>query len=286
MAKISEEGEAMLKPGSRELQTLLPHVLELHRCTAALKAAVVGKDAVGAAKRQQLQSDYLKATRRMCLATVKLCDSHWWPQLFIAAYRSTHPGRAHPLVDPEVLKGAFKGLISDNVLHVIVAQATKGQEVYLSRPTVSSWPNETPTARMFKEEIWRTVWIDVAYGSTFVFGPDCQAAMTLARMQGYPLHRIPKRDTATGLPTGKGRLVSDLSYVSEHGFSINSVTLLGLYDKFHMPRHSDIARDILVLRHWFPRLKILIAKLDVARAFRQKILSIGSFGVFAFRLGE
>ena len=51
-----------------------------------------------------------------------------------------------------------------------------------------------------------------------------------------------------------------------------------------MPRHADIARDILVLRQWFPKLAIVIAKLDVARAFRQKMLSVGSFGILACRL--
>ena len=62
------------------------------------------------------------------------------------------------------------------------------------------------------------------------------------------------------------------------------MTLIDLYDKFRMPTHADIARDILLLRHWFPNLAIVISKLDVARAFRQKFLSVGSFGVFAFLL--
>ena len=127
---------------------------------------------------------------------------------------------------------------------------------------------------MYKDEIWRTVWTDAAYESTFVFGPECKQAMDLANMQGYPLHRIPKRDTATGQPTGKGRLIADLSFENKEGHSINSMTLIDLYDKFRMPTHADIARDIMLLRHWFPKLDIVISKLDVARAFRQKLLSV------------
>ena len=210
-----------------------------------------------------------------------MCDSSRWPQLFLEAYRASHPERANPLVDPTALRQAFEGLIDDTVLRTVIAQATEGQEVYLNRPTQSSWPRETPTAKMYKDEIWRTVWTDAAYESTFVFGPECFRAMNLANMQGYPLHRIPKRDTATGQPTGKGRLIADLSFANENGHSINSTTLIDLYDKFRMPSHADVARDILLLRHWFPKLAILISKLDVARAFRQKMLSIGSFGVFA-----
>ncbi len=133
--------------------------------------------------------------------------------------------------------------------------------MYLNRPTQSSWPRETPTAKMYKGEIWRTVWTDAAYESTFVFRLECLKAMNLANMQGYPLHRIPKRDTATGQPTGKGRVITDLPFANENGHSINPTTLIDLYEKFRMPSHADVARDILLLRHWFPKLAMLISKL-------------------------
>ena len=87
---------------------------------------------------------------------------------------------------------------------------------------------------------------------------------------------------AIGQP--KGRLIADLSAANAEGHSINSTTLLDHYPTFRMPGHADVARDVMMLRHWFPKMEIVISKLDVARAFRQKMLSIGSFGVLAFRL--
>ena len=274
----------MLKHNSPEVLELQPLVNQLKEAAAALKSALVSKEPAREERRNQLQGAYLVASNSLCHAAVALCNNNRWPQLFLAAYRASHPGRVNPLVDPTALRQAFEGLIDDTVLRTIVAQATEGQEVYLSRPKQSGWPRETPTAKMYKDEIWRTVWTDAAYESTFVFGPECKQAMDLANMQGYPLHRIPKRDTATGQPTGKGRLIADLSFENKEGHSINSMTLIDLYDKFRMPTHADIARDIMLLRHWFPKLDIVISKLDVARAFRQKLLSVGSFGVFAFLL--
>ena len=137
---------------------------------------------------------------------------------------------------------------------------------------------------MYADEIWRTIWIDAAHESTFVFGPECIPAMNKAQIQGYPLHRIPKKNTSTGEATTKGRLIADLSAANAEGYSINSTTLLDHYPKFHMPGHPDVARDVMILRQWFPKMMIMISKLDVARAFRQKMLSVGSFGVLAFRL--
>ena len=49
-----------------------------------------------------------------------------------------------------------------------------------------------------------------------------------------------------------------------------------------MPRHEDVAKLVLVYRQWFPKLEIQIMKFDVARAFRQKLISAGAFGPFRF----
>ena len=281
---LAESVADMLRDDSPEIWALRPFVLRLQQATAELKAAIVSPEPAGELKRKSLQDAYLKASNKLCHAAERACNNRWWPQLFLAAYRSTHPGRVNPNVDPEYLRQAFEGLISPEVLRVIVAQAKEGQEIYLSRAPEASWPRETPTAKMYADEIWRTIWIDAAHESTFVFGPECIPAMNKAQMQGYPLHRIPKKNTSTGEATTKGRLIADLSAANEEGHSINSTTLLDHYPTFRMPGHADVARDVLLLRHWFPKMEIVISKLDVARAFRQKMLSIGSFGVLAFRL--
>ena len=273
----------MLRDDSPEVQMLQPLVSQLRQATAELKAAIVSTEPAGEVKRNVLQDAYLKASNASCHASERACDNRWWPQLFVAAYRASHPGRVNPNVDPEQVRQAFEGLVNPEVLRVIVAQAREGQEIYLNRPPESDWPRETPTAKLYAAEIWRTIWVDAAHESTFVFDPECIQAMNKAQMQAYPLHRIPKKNTSTGEATTKGRLIADLSAVNDAGYSINSTTLLDLYPKFHMPGHSDVARDVMMLRQWFPCMQIVIAKLDVARASRQKMLSVGSFGVLAFR---
>ena len=196
-------------------------------------------------QRVKLQAAYLKASTGLWHASVATSNNRWWPQLFIAAYRAPHPGHVHPHVDPQQVQQAFEGLIDPEVLRVIVAQASEGQEIYLNRLPEAGWPEVTPTARMFGDEIERTIWVEAAHGSTFVFSSKCLAAMNVAQMQGYPLYRIPEKDTSTGAPTGKGRLIADLSAPNAAGHSINSMTLLAHYGTFGMPRHADVARAVL-----------------------------------------
>ena len=178
----------------------------------------------------------------------------------------------------------FEGLIDADLLEEIIRQATVGQEIHMHQNTEASWAKETPTVKEFLEEIWRTIWIDVAHQSSFVFGPECLKYMILAKIQGYALHRIPKKSTVTGLPTGKGRLIADLSHEDKDGYSINSLTWAELYGTFHMARHSDIARQVLLLRSWFPELIILIIKFDASRAFRRKWVAVESFGKLATQI--
>ena len=51
-----------------------------------------------------------------------------------------------------------------------------------------------------------------------------------------------------------------------------------------MTRHSNVARNILVLRCWFPEEEVLLAKFDVSRAFRRKWLAVSAFGIIATKL--
>ena len=189
-----------------------------------------------------------------------------------------------PDVDPIAMEAAFKGLVSDQVLKTIVHQATTGEEIYLTGWPESSWAPESATAKEFAREIWTSIWKDASFASSFVFGPECLPHMALAEVQGYALHRVPKRSTATGLETGAGRLIADLSHKDRRGHSINSMTDVGLYGNFKMARHADIAQSVLTLRAWFPKKRIVIAKLDVARAFRRKLLAVSAFGILGFKI--
>ncbi len=51
-----------------------------------------------------------------------------------------------------------------------------------------------------------------------------------------------------------------------------------------MARHADIAQSVLMLRAWFPRKRIVIAKLDVAKAFRRKMLAVSAFVILGFKI--
>ena len=282
--ELIAEVEVMLRTDSSQINELQPLVSDLKVAIADLKSAFMGGEVVGEIKKMSLQKTYLKASNSLCQASVRLCNNKWWPQLFIAAFRASHPGRVDPDVDPIAMKAAFKGLINEEVLKTIVHQATTGEEIYLTGWPESSWAPESATAKEFAREIWSSIWKDASFASSFVFGPECLPHMALAEVQGYALHRVPKRSTATGLETGAGRLIADLSHKDKRGHSINSMTDTGLYGNFKMARHADIAQSVLTLRAWFPRKRIVIAKLDVARAFRRKMLAVSAFGILGFKI--
>ena len=282
--EVIAEVEVMLRTDSPQIKELQPLVSNLKAAIAELKGAFSSGEVIGEISKMSLQQTYLKASNKLCQASVKLCNNKWWPQLFIASFRASHPGRVDPDVDPVAMKAAFKGLISEAVLEHIVHQATTGEEVYLTGQPESSWAPESATAKEFAREIWSSIWKDASFASSFVFGPDCLPHMALAEVQGYALHRVPKRSTATGLETGAGRLIADLSHKDKRGLSINSMTDAVLYGNFKMARHADIALSVLTLRAWFPKKRIVIAKLDVARAFRRKMLAVSAFGILGFKI--
>ena len=118
-------------------------------------------------------------------------------------------------------------------------------------------------------------------GRTFTWPPDCMKYMDVAEVSCYPLSRVPKCSTATGLPTGKGRLIADLSWEGDDGWSTNGLTMLSVYGSFNMPRHADIARTVLSLAFWFPWVQLLMCKEDVSGAFRRKWWAVTSFGLVA-----
>jgi hypothetical protein len=246
--ELIAEVEVMLQIDSSQINELQPLVSNLKVAIADLKSAFMGGEVVGEIKKMSLQKTYLKASNKLCQASVKLCNNKWRPQLFIAAFRASHPGRVDPDVDPIAMKAAFEGLISEEVLKTIVQQATTGEEIYLTGWPESSWAPESATAKEFAREIWSSIWKDASFASSFVFGPECLPHMALAEIQGYALHRVPKRSTATGLETGAGRLIADLSHKDKRGHSINSMTDAGLYGNFKMARHADIAQSVLTLR--------------------------------------
>ena len=274
----------MLRAGSPQVQELQPLVSQLKTEIANLKSAFLDEATTGEMQKEVLQKAYLKASNALCHASVRLCKNRWWPQLFLTAFRASHQGRVDPEVDPEAMKAVFEGLIPSEVLRTIVNQATRGEEVYLLRRPAHSWAQESPSVKEFRREIWASIWKDTAYGSTFVFGPECLVHMRLAEVQGYALHRVPKKSTATGAPTGAFRLIANLSHCDKEGHSMNNMTDVDYYGKFKMVKHSDIAQSVLVMRRMFRRIKLEISKWDTSRAFKRKYLSISAFGLLGCKI--
>jgi hypothetical protein len=141
--ELIAEVEVMLQIDSSQINELQPLVSNLKVAIADLKSAFMSGEVVGEIKKMSLQKTYLKASNKLCQASVKLCNNKWWPQLFIAAFRASHPGRVDPDVDPIAMKAAFEGLISEEVLKTIVQQATTGEEIYLTGWPESSWAPES-----------------------------------------------------------------------------------------------------------------------------------------------
>ena len=95
-----------------------------------------------------------------------------------------------------------------------------------------------------------------------MFGPECLGHMRIAEVQGYALHRVPKRSTATGAPTGAFRLIANLSHCDKEGHSMNNMTDVDYYGKFKMVKHSDIAQSVLLVRSMFGKVDVEISKWD------------------------
>ena len=91
--------------------------------------------------RVALQRRYLKEVGELCHKTVHLCNNEWWAQLFLYAYRATHPGRVTAKVDPIAIRRGFSGLIDPDLLEDIVLQAESGLDIHLhQQPTASRVP--------------------------------------------------------------------------------------------------------------------------------------------------
>ena len=216
------------------------------------------------------QGHYLKAIRRLTEESVKLCPNRWWPQLFLCGYRANHVGRVAPDVDPGEVRDLFEKYLPDQLFEKLLQHAEEGQHAYTYAPRWRQRAKTAPSALQHINEVWRTAWVDTSLARTFTWPPDCMTYMDLAEISCYPLSRVPKCSTATGLPTGKGRLIADLSWEGDDGWSINSLTMLSVYGSFNMLRHADIARSVLSLAYWFPLVQLVMCKEDVSGAFRRK----------------
>ena len=131
--RLVAEVELMLRDGSLQVRKLQPLVTVLKAAMAELKRAFLSTEPVGEDEKERLQKSYLWASNRLCHASVKLCNNRWGPQLFITAFRASHPGRVDPAVDPVAMEAVLKGLVSTEVLWTIVYQATTGEEIYLNK---------------------------------------------------------------------------------------------------------------------------------------------------------
>ena len=74
-----------------------------------------------------------------------------------------------------------------------------------------------------------------------IAGPECLPAMDAGEIMCHPNARVPKNDTATGEPTGKGRLIAIKADVLKWLSRNQSVERP--FGTYNLSRHREIARQ-------------------------------------------
>ena len=88
----------------------------------------------------------------------------------------------------------------------------KGQALNFRERRVRFRGKMLPSCKGFEREIAAQNWVDASRGQVVIAGPECLPAMDAGEIMCHPNARVPKNDTATGEPTGKGRLIAQFSF--------------------------------------------------------------------------
>jgi hypothetical protein len=183
----------------------------------AVRHAAVWQTHVG----KQLASDrcfqqkYLRNTAPWvytCLEAAELVGGKQeWPPLLEASIRDG-TGSFTGEVELTHLQEYFKKTaVPPEQVELMVTQVVKGQSLKFRERRVRFRGKMLPSCKGYEREIAAQNWLDASRGQVVIAGPECLPAMDAGEIMCHPNARVPKNDTATGVATGKGRLIAHLS---------------------------------------------------------------------------
>ena len=198
-----------------------------------------------------LQQKYLRNTEvwvYLCLEAAELVGGkHEWPPLLEASIRDG-TGTFTGEVDLNHLKDYFaRGVVSPEQIDLMVEQVVKGQALNFRERRVRFRGKNLPSCKGFEREIAAQNWVDASRGQVVIAGPECLPAMDAGEIMCHPNARVPKNDTATGEPTGKGRLIAHLSFQPIKADVLKwlsrNQSVERPFGTYNLSRHREVARQ-------------------------------------------
>ena len=198
-----------------------------------------------------LQQKYLRNTATwvyICLEAADLVGGkHQWPPLLEASIRDG-TGSFTGEVELTHLREYFtRGVVSPEQVDLMVNQVVKGQALKFRERRVRFRGKMLPSCKGYEREIAAQNWLDASRGQVIIAGPQCLPAMDAGEIMCHPNARVPKNDTATGTPTGKGRLIAHLSFQPIKADVLKwlsrNQSVERPFGTYNLARHKDIARQ-------------------------------------------
>ena len=235
------------------------------------------------------QQKYLRNTAPWvytCLEAAELVGGKQeWPPLLEASIRDG-TGNFTGEVELTHLQEYFrKTAVPPEQVELMVAQVVKGQALKFREQRVRFRGRMLPSCKGYEREIAAQNWLDASRGQVVITGPECLPAMDAGEIMCHPNARVPKNDTATGVATGKGRLIAHLSFQPIKADVLKwlsrNQSVKRPFGTYNLARHKDIARQWCQLNDQPLGGFIAAQKNDGDCYFRRWYMAVMNFGDIA-----
>ena len=140
-----------------------------------------------------------------------------------------------------------KTAVPPEQVELMVTQVVKGQSLKFRERRVRFRGKMLPSCKGYEREIAAQNWLDASRGQVVIAGPECLPAMDAGEIVCHLNARVPKNDTATGVATGKGRLIAHLSFQPIKADVLKwlsrNQSVERPFGTYNLARHKDIARQ-------------------------------------------
>ena len=196
------------------------------------------------------QQKYLRNTAPWvytCLEAAELVGGKQeWPPLLEASIRDGTDSFTGEVELTHLQEYFRKTAVPPEQVELMVNQVVKGQSLKFRERRVRFRGKMLPSCKGYEREIAAQNWLDASRGQVIIAGPECLPAMDAGEIMCHPNARVPKNDTATGIATGKGRLIAHLSFQPIKADVLKwlsrNQSVERPFGTYNLARHKDIAR--------------------------------------------
>ena len=163
-----------------------------------------------------------------------------------ASIRDAIGGIDHSVDLRELTDYFSKMNVPPNKVDLMVEQVVNGQSLKFRERRVRLRGKMLPSCKGFERSIAAQNWVDAGRRQTIIGGPETLPAMAEGESMCHPNGRVEKRNTATGEPTGKGRLIAQLSFQHVKCDALMFMSRIQSIERpfgtYNLAHHRDIAR--------------------------------------------